>query len=323
MNLYPASPLDRRPGPQVGADPPGQVTFFYDSDGLPTLVEDRNGNTLTFTSWTPRPAEDPGGPKKRITTVTDAGGRTSHRLLSQGRGEEGPRPRQHPADHRPLGLARSTSSTTTTATCAADPARRHEGQRRVPGRPVVRLHLHHLLRRRRRRSRSRRPVEPDPNTPNQSTRLFSVRDPRGSETLSAYLGPGNGAAALEAQDSRTDRAGAVTDYGYDITGRVTTVTAAALTVTGTATTSPARSPDHQPAQPEQTTQSVDHRLRCSRGSPSRPASSRVTPTTPTALDRRWQPAERQHVPSRTPGFQNATAHDDTAANWKAGRRSLT
>src|SRR5205807_549124 len=34
-------------------------------------------------------------------------------------------------------------------------------------------------------------VNPDPRTPNQSTGLYSVRDPRGQETLFTYYGPGS------------------------------------------------------------------------------------------------------------------------------------
>ena len=42
---------------------PDRVTFFYDPDGYPTVVEDRNGNTLTFTLEDTPPAEDPGRPE--------------------------------------------------------------------------------------------------------------------------------------------------------------------------------------------------------------------------------------------------------------------
>jgi YD repeat-containing protein len=46
---------------------PDRVTFFYDAQGWPTTVEDRNGNRLLFTS-------EPYGGGRRITAVTDAAG---------------------------------------------------------------------------------------------------------------------------------------------------------------------------------------------------------------------------------------------------------
>src|SRR4029453_14293598 len=40
------------------------------------MVEDRNGNRITYTVDDTPSGDDPGGPKKRITAVTDAGGRS-------------------------------------------------------------------------------------------------------------------------------------------------------------------------------------------------------------------------------------------------------
>lgn len=67
-------------------------------------------------------------------------------------------------------------------------------------------------------------ASPDPRTPNQSTRLFSARDPLGRETTFTYFGPTSGALRWKLA-SRTDRAGATTSFSYDTGSRVTTVTA--------------------------------------------------------------------------------------------------
>ncbi len=54
---------------------PDRTRFVYDEDGYPTTVADANGNELTYTLATPGAGEDPYGIGKRVTTVTDAGGR--------------------------------------------------------------------------------------------------------------------------------------------------------------------------------------------------------------------------------------------------------
>jgi RHS repeat-associated protein len=68
-------------------------------------------------------------------------------------------------------------------------------------------------------------VNPDSKTPNESTRLYSVRDPRGSETTYAYYQANDGAKLRWKLKSRTDRDGQTTGYAYDITNQVTTVNA--------------------------------------------------------------------------------------------------
>jgi RHS repeat-associated protein len=66
------------------------------------------------------------------------------------------------------------------------------------------------------------PANPDAKTSNESTRLYSVRDPRGNETRFAYLGPGAGINMWKLA-SLTDRAGNATTFTYDTTNRVTMV----------------------------------------------------------------------------------------------------
>ena len=61
--------------------------------------------------------------------------------------------------------------------------------------------------------------------PNQSTRLFSIRDPRGHETTFAYYLAPDGQHLRWKLKSRTNRDGQTTALAYDLTNRVTTVTA--------------------------------------------------------------------------------------------------
>src|SRR5260370_13219617 len=55
---------------------PDRVTFFYNQAGYPTYVTDPYGNTITFVLTAVQPADDPCGPKFKVTSVTDAGGRS-------------------------------------------------------------------------------------------------------------------------------------------------------------------------------------------------------------------------------------------------------
>src|SRR5206468_906089 len=67
-------------------------------------------------------------------------------------------------------------------------------------------------------------IDPDPQTPNQSTRIYSVRDPRGVETLLTYYGPTSGQLRWKLK-SRQNRGLSLTSFAYDLTNRTTTVTA--------------------------------------------------------------------------------------------------
>ena len=202
---------------------PDRVTYFYDSEGYPTFVEDRNGNKLTFTVVDTPPAEDPGGPKRRITKVTDAGGRDftitywakADKVKSHVRGKI-----RRITDHSgsPLdfeyyddGNLRKLiqrGGTNADGSFLADRAFVFTYTDPPGNGPAIPLPADR--------------VDPDPKTPSQSTRLFSVRDPRGKETLFSYLGSGDGTDRWKLA-SRTDRAGAITTYDYDTVNRVTTV----------------------------------------------------------------------------------------------------
>jgi len=101
---------------------PDKVTFFFTEDGFPTRVEDRNGNAVTFTLQDTPSGEDPGGPKKRVTTVTDPGGRNF--TLAYYSKDEAKQAHvrgkiKRITDHAGM---RWTSTTTRTGTCCASPS---------------------------------------------------------------------------------------------------------------------------------------------------------------------------------------------------------
>jgi RHS repeat-associated protein len=226
VNLYLRSTTDPNPARRWALTRPDNVTFYFDEDGFPTAVVDRNGNTLAFTLEDTPPGEDPGGPKKRITRVTDAGGRaftidyyskneakkahvrgniqriSDHsgsaldfeyyddgnlrKLIQRG----GTKANGEPLADRSFVFTYTTSNGAGPA--IADPALR---------------------------------VDPEPKTSNQSTRIYSVRDPRGTETRYAYYGPSEGAHLRWKLKNRTNRNGDVTSFSYNITTRTTTVVA--------------------------------------------------------------------------------------------------
>ena len=204
---------------------PDRVTYFYDADGYPTLIEDANGNRITYTLEQIPPGEDGGPVKKRVTAVTDAGGR-SYRLdywskdevkKAQVRGKL-----QRLTDHSGsawdfdyyedgnLRVVTQRGGTKADGSALAD--RRvvftymtSNGDAPAISDPALRS-------------------DPDPRTPNQSALVYSIRDPRGAETRFSYYGPGS--SQLRGRvNTVTDRAGAVTTYTYDLTARTTTVAA--------------------------------------------------------------------------------------------------
>ena len=218
---------------------PDRITYVFDSDGFPTSVEDNNGNKLTFTVEDIPPGEDGGPIKKRITAVTDAAGSTAtpapnrtFRIDYYSKAEvkkQQVRGRiQRITDHTGSALdfeyyddgnlRKLIQRGGTTADGAFLPDRSFvftyttsnaEGPA-IPD-PAKR-------------------VDPDPKTPNQSSLIYSIRDPRGTETRFDYYGPGT-AQLRERLESMTNRVGSVTTYGYDLVARKTTITAPLSRVT--------------------------------------------------------------------------------------------
>jgi YD repeat-containing protein len=209
---------------------PDRVTFYFDTDGYPTSVEDRNGNRITYTLTSIPPGEDPGGPTKRITSITDAGGRsyavdyysTQEAKKPQVRGKvkritdhEG-----HALDFEYYldgNLLRITQRGGQTAEGGflADRTFVFTYTTSDGSGPAIPLPANR--------------VTPAESTPNQSTRLYSVRDPLGHETLFQYCTATSCADSKNRWKlkSRTNRAGEVTSFAYDIVARRTTQTAPA------------------------------------------------------------------------------------------------
>jgi YD repeat-containing protein len=224
VNLYLRSLSGTDPARQWALTRPDKVTFYFDADGFPTSVEDRNGNKITYTLEDTPPGEDPGGPKKRVTAVTDAGGRSftldywskaeAKKAHIRGKIQRITDHSGHALDfdyYEDGNLLRLTQRGGTKAdgTFLADRSFVFTYTTSNGAGPAI-------------PSASAR-VNPEPRTPNESTRLYSVRDPRGSETTYAYYQATDGSQLRWKLKSRTDRAGQTTSYVYDLTNRITTV----------------------------------------------------------------------------------------------------
>ncbi|MFI6259039.1 DNRLRE domain-containing protein [Micromonospora zamorensis] len=226
VNLYlreaPTNAADRR----WALTRPDKVTYWFDADGYPTAVTDRNGNTLTFTLEDTPPGEDPGGPKKRITKVTDPGGRAF--TIDYWSKDEIKKARvrgnvQRITDHSGSALdfdyyddgnlLRLTQLGGTTPTGAILPDRSFVFTYTVSNGTGPAIPL------------ADDRINPESKIGNQSSRLYSVRDPRGAETTYAYYGPSEGAKLRWKLKSRTNRATKTTSYTYDVDNAVTSITA--------------------------------------------------------------------------------------------------
>lgn len=204
---------------------PDKVTFYFDADGYPKSVEDRNGNKLTFTVTDTPPGEDPGGPKKRITKVTDPGGRDF--TLDYYSKDEAKRAHvrgniQRITDHSGSALEFDYYDDGNLLRLTQVGGTKANGEH-LPDRSFVFTYTTSSGDAAAIPAAADR-VDPNPRTPNQSTRLFSVRDPRGHETTYDYYGPSEGPHDRWKLQKRTNRTNDSTSYGYDITNRVTTVT---------------------------------------------------------------------------------------------------
>jgi RHS repeat-associated protein len=210
---------------------PDGVTFHYDADGFPTSVQDTSGNRLTFTLEATPPGQDPGGPKKRIVRVTDPAGNDPTPIAGRSFGIEyydssdarwahvrGKVRRI--TDHTGSALAfdyyRDGNLLRLTQVGGASTDGNH-----VPDRAFVFTYV---------KSDGSGPAldatqrqDPPMDTANQSTRIYSVRDPRGRETTFEYYAQGSNLDRWKLK-SRTDRDAQTTSYAYDRTARRTTVT---------------------------------------------------------------------------------------------------
>jgi YD repeat-containing protein len=233
VNLYLRSIATNPPERRWALTRPDKVTFFFDTDGYPTAVTDRNNNTLAFTLTDVAPGDDPGGPKKHVTAVTDAGRRAFTVVYYTKADAKKPQVRgkvKRITDHsghaldfdyyEDGNLLRITQRGGTNAdgTFLADRAfvfTYTDNTGEAPAIPNIANRL-----------------DPDPKTPSQSTRLYSVRDPRsvaagtaGKETTFTYFGPSSGPELRWRLKDRTNRLANKTSFAYDPVAQTTTVTA--------------------------------------------------------------------------------------------------
>jgi RHS repeat-associated protein len=210
---------------------PDRVTFYFNHDGYPTFVSDRNANTISFTLTAVAPGDDPGGPKFHVTKVTDAAGQgaspapdrsfdityftkaTARKPQIRGKISRITDHLGHAVefayyDDGNLLSITEKGGTNADGTALAD--RRwtftystSDGSGPAIPDPALR-------------------VTPDPKTPNQSSLIYSARDPMGAETLFGYYGPGSGQNRWKLA-ALVDRGGGVTWFGTDLVNRVTTV----------------------------------------------------------------------------------------------------
>jgi RHS repeat-associated protein len=204
---------------------PDHVTFYYNYGGWPTAVVDKNGNTVSFTETATPPGEDPGGPAYRITTVTDPGGRAINVSYYTKAQTDNAHQRGRISDitdhlghvlhfdyYTDGNLLRITQRGGTNAdgSFLADRSWVFTYLTSNGAGPAIPTAADR--------------VNPDPKTPNEDSQIYSVRDPRGHETLYGYYLNSDGPTLAGRVKTLTDRAAHATGYSYDTTNAVTTVT---------------------------------------------------------------------------------------------------
>lgn len=225
VHLYMRTTTSTDPARKWAITRPDRVTYFFDAEGYPTLVEDANGNRIAFTLEATPPGEDPGGPKKRITTITDAGGR-QYRIVYWAKADANkPQIRgkiRKIIDHSGMEVTFQYYEDGNLLRVAQSGGQRSDGSN-LSSRawyftyttptgdgPAIPLQADRTY--------------PDSRTSSQSTRLFSVRDPRRHETTFEYAGSGAGQSRWKLV-AKTNRTAERTAYAYDELNRVTTATA--------------------------------------------------------------------------------------------------
>lgn len=217
---------------------PDRVTFFFDEKGFPTYVRDRNDNEFKFVYQNlPSSADDPGGANKRIVEVKEMGTGGRAFLLDYYTKQETTDPQirgriQSITDHgghtlefhyyedgnllrltqRGTGFDGSVSSRSFVFTYTTSSGSCTTPEPESGGCPAI--------------DNAEARKNPDPGTAPQSSRLFSVLDPRQSETRFDYYIPPEGDPKDHWKlQALLDREKDKTSYAYNITTRVTTVTA--------------------------------------------------------------------------------------------------
>ena len=206
---------------------PDMTTFYFDGDGYPKSVRDGNGEGLTFTLETTPPGEDPLGPKKRVTEVIGAGGR-KHVIAYYAKAEA----KQAHVRGKVKQITDPSGSRLTFDYYDDGNLLRitQRGGLKADGQPLEDRRFVFTYTEQSsgdpRLPNGDDRVDPDPRTSAQSSRIFSVRDPRGNETTFGYLPAGAGEDRFKLS-SRTDREARTTNYSYESAARRATVVAPA------------------------------------------------------------------------------------------------
>jgi RHS repeat-associated protein len=224
VNLYLRELKDGPANRRWAITRPDAVTYWFDKDGYPTAVTDRNNNTTTYELEDTPPLDDLFGPGKRIKRVVDPGGRAfgiDYYSRDEVRQHDIRGKVQRITDHTGSALdftyyedgnlLRLTQVGGIAPTGAVVPDRSfvfnyttYSGDDPAIEKPEDR-------------------VNPNPRTRLQSTRVYSVRDPRGFETSFDYYSPGESSAKRWRLQTRANRNGHLTSFDYDLNARTSTV----------------------------------------------------------------------------------------------------
>jgi RHS repeat-associated protein len=202
---------------------PDRVTYFYNQAGYPTYVTDKNGNSLTFTLYQPPTSDNPGHPAFQITKVTDAAGRSYTVNYYTKATAKKPQIRGNISsilDHSGHELDFNYYEDGNLLSITQRGGTNADGSF-LPDRSFIFTYTTSDGSGPAISSASAR-ANPDPKTPNESTRLYSVRDPNGHETTFAYITSGLDKWKLL---SFTTRDGQQTSFAYDDTNFITTLSA--------------------------------------------------------------------------------------------------
>jgi len=198
---------------------PDGMTFSFNAEGFPTKVQDLNGNKVAFALEQTPPAEDPGGPKYRITEVIDAAGSDAppapnrkyvidyyskdESLDAQVRGNV-----QKITDHTGNTLTLDYFADGNLKTLTQVGGENGDGSF-LASRTFTFSYT----------ANASSTEVTNPTAP-QSSRLYAVTDPRGNRTIFDYLFPGAEDPGTSPQlryrlESRTNREGDSTTFSYD------------------------------------------------------------------------------------------------------------
>lgn len=205
-----------------GLTRPDNLTYWFDEEGYPRLVEDTNGNLLEFVLEDTPAGQDPGGPKKRVTEVVDPAGRAYVVDYYDKDEVKGGRVRgnvQSIEDHSGSlllfdyyddgNLMRVTQQGGTTDAGVTVRDRSFVFTYTNPKGDAPAL------------ATAAERLDP-PQRVTQSVKLFSVVDPRRNETTFSYWGPTPDAKNRWKAKSWTDRLGNTTSFTHDWQGRTMT-----------------------------------------------------------------------------------------------------